>query len=235
MWNKKKNTYDSTDVSYQGGMKYGSNIHQAAIKTNQIVWDMIKVLNKKGLFGFHFLSELGTRKTIVNVFHNDKAMLSRAKRELQGFQSIDDLIIIYRVKQKKEKNYVKAAIILLLILATVGLAGAGIGYYLYAQTSFFAPDSQKKSAIVEQFDNNGTKQTIEVDIQMLTALKESFENSLMTSSYDIKSTTFTKSCEYGESRFIYSFFSFLNSRPFIFFTKKLISFSKISLFLELLS
>ena len=175
MWNKKKNTYDSTDVSYQGGMKYGSNIHQVAIKTNQIVWDMIKVLNKKGLFGFHFSSKLGTQKTIVNVFHNDKAMLSRAKRELQEFQSIDDLIIIYRVKQKKEKNYVKAAIILLLILATVGLAGAGIGYYLYAQTSFFAPDSQKKSAIVEQFDNNETKQTIEVDIQMLTALKESFE------------------------------------------------------------
>ena len=175
MWNKKKNTYSSTDVSYQSGMKYGSDIHQVAIKTNQIVWDMIKILNKKGLFGFHFSSELGTRKTIVNVLHYDKAMLSHAKRELQEFQSIDDLIILYRIKQKKEKNHVRVVVVLMLILATVVLVGAGIGYYLYTQTGFFTPDSQKKSAIIEQFDNNETKQTIEVDIQTLTALKESFE------------------------------------------------------------
>lgn len=173
MWTKKENTYNSTDVNYQGGVKYGSDIHHVTVKTNQVVWDMIKVLDQKGLYGFHFSAKLGTQKTIINIKHENEEMLHQAKQALIDFEDTKNMLFLYKTEPKEERNYVKIAIILLSFLGSMALIGTGIGYYLYTQTDFFKTSSLSLSTLKER--SEGEPQTIEVDIQTLNALKESFE------------------------------------------------------------
>ncbi|HHH19184.1 MAG TPA: tetratricopeptide repeat protein, partial [Campylobacterales bacterium] len=134
----------------------------------------IKLLDQKQLYGFHCAAKLGTKKTIISVTHSGEMLLMRAKRELRGFQSTDGIMVLYKIKQKRERNYVKIAIVSLLLLGGVGLVGAGVGYYLYTQTDLFSPDKETDTSLMATLGDDHV-QTLEVDIETLTALKESFE------------------------------------------------------------
>ena len=100
----KKNTYESTEVTYDGGVEYGSDIHAVAIRSNKIVWDMIKILDKNMLFGFHFKTELAKYRTIIVMTHLDEDMIDKAKHLLTDFNNIPDVLFLAKVKKKKSSN-----------------------------------------------------------------------------------------------------------------------------------
>lgn len=167
----KKNSYESTDVTYHGGVEYGSDIHNVTIRTNQIVWDMIKILDRNELFGFHFQTKISTHKTIIIMRHKDQEMLDRAKNILVDFKYIPDVLFLSKLKKQKESKKILKIIfgIALLSIAIFGLYEFGL--YLYNHKSLYFPKEEKKTKIVDE--NNIT--VIKLDIQKLKAIKESFD------------------------------------------------------------
>lgn len=172
MWKNKKNTYESTDVIYHGGMKYGADIHGVTLKVNKIIWDMIKILDKEELFGFHFTAKIGVNKSIVMIRHDDEEMLEKAKRLLREFQEIQNLLILMKLNQEKGKSRAKVWISIFLVLLLTAAIGMGLYYYYY---------NQKRSVPIEEKIKLSTSQEpiiekVEIDIKTLKALQESFTN-----------------------------------------------------------
>jgi len=168
LWIKKKNYYDSTEVNHEGGKKYGSDIHAIAIRTNHIIWDMIKALDSKELFGFYFTAKISVKKTIIIMHHEDKEMLNIGKETLRDFHDIENVLFLAKIKKPKPK---KNIVLLLMALLVIPLLLVG-GYFLYGHNiELFIEKSftQKSNNVI------GTE-TIEIDINALKAMQKSFDN-----------------------------------------------------------
>jgi len=166
----KKNTYESTDVTYDGGVEYGSDIHAVAIRTNHIVWDMIKILDKNELFGFHFQTKMAKHKTIIIMTHSDQDMIDRAKKLLFDFNDISGVLFLIKVKKEERSRKALKIVLALSILALILFTLFEIGLYFYKNYSYYFSD-EKETKIVD--DNNIT--VIKLDIKKLKAIQESFD------------------------------------------------------------
>jgi tetratricopeptide (TPR) repeat protein len=166
-----KNTYESTDVTYDGGVEYGSDIHGITIKINHIIWDMIKILDKNNLFGFHFKSKISKHKTIIIMMHKDKLMLNKAKYLLHNFKDIPNIVLIPKLKKdKKNHKFLKFFIFILLVsLLIFGLGWLGVYFYNNYRSNF--NNDIESSNILDV--NNTT--VIKLDVQKLKAIKDSFD------------------------------------------------------------
>jgi len=171
LWKNKKNTYESTDVIYHGGVKYGSDIHGVTLKVNKIIWDMIKILDKEALFGFHLTAKIGVNKSIVIVRHKDTEMLNKAKQLLKEFQEIQNLLILMKTYQEQKKSGAKFWIRIVIILLLLAAVGTGLFYYYNHMKN--VPIEQK---IKLSTNEDPIIEKVEIDIKTLKALQESFEN-----------------------------------------------------------
>jgi len=165
-----KNTYENTDVTYNGGVEYGSDIHGVSIRTNQIIWDMIKILDRNLLFGFHFRAKISTHKTIIIMTHKEQTMIDKAKKLLVDFQDIPNIMFLAKIKEEKKKHRLFKAFILILLLSIILFGLFELGLYWYNHKSFHFKEDKKSSVI----DVNNTT-TIKLDIKKLKAIQESFD------------------------------------------------------------
>jgi len=166
-----KNSYENTDVTFHGGVEYGSDIHGVSIRTNQIVWDMIKILDKNMMFGFHFSAKISTHKTVIVMTHTDINMLNKAKHLLTDFNNIPNIIILSKVKQEEKRDRLFKILLIIFILAIVLFGLFEIGLYLYNSKSFLFNQDNKRDFLLDA--NNTT--TVKIDVKKLKALKESFD------------------------------------------------------------
>jgi Tfp pilus assembly protein PilF len=185
MFGKDKNSYDDTSVMRQGGKEYGSDIHGVALRVNKHVWDMLKVLKKKKLFGFHFSARLGVKNTVVIMTHKDRDMLNLGQKALHEFQDIDGIIILSKVKKShdfkndlivesssdvpwKSKTGISTIIATLLIIS-------GAVYYIMKQNQEkkIIPKEDNLTIAEKQVD---IEKNIEINIQLMNALSRSFDN-----------------------------------------------------------
>ena len=164
MGKKSKNTYESTEVNFKGGLNYGSNIHAVSIEINHTVWEMIKVLDAKELFGFHFIAKIGTKKTILILLHKDEDMLKQAKKLLKHFY--DKPNILFLTKIKKEKTNIVALIKFILLLFFLSFLVMGVYFW------FIEHDSKKTSSPSIKMEEPIISSKIEIDIEKLRIFKE---------------------------------------------------------------
>jgi len=170
----KKNTYEATEVNNGGGVEYGSDIHGVTIRTNHIVWDMIKVLDKNLLFGFHFQTKISTHKTIIIMTHPDQDMIDKAKHLLVDFNDILGVLFFAKVKKiKRDKRELKIALGFT-ILALILFGIFEIGLYFYKNYSYYFP-TEKKSKLLDKADKNGSVTVVKLDVKKLKAIQESFD------------------------------------------------------------
>ena len=171
---KKSNTYIPTDVTVQNRKSYKPNLHARTLKVNQTIWDMIKILDKSELYGFHFEAKIASKSTFVTLIHDDIELLKEAKRRLKTFADAEGVVLIAKVKKQKSAKVIW--IVLGTILVTVifslilfNLYGDKIlsSFNLLNTTSPKSYNTQQP--IVEEI--------VEVDIEKLKALKDSFSNS----------------------------------------------------------
>ena len=171
---KKRNTYEPTDVTYGGGDEYGANIHGVCIQVNQYVWDMIKILNQNGLYGFHFEAKLGKNKTIVILRHEHQKLLDKGKFLLKDAHEYSEIIFLTRLKKKKNSKTVWIILGLILFLTL----GGWLLSSLYQKKIIFNFDTSK-SFIKDNFINEKKEihvEEVEIDIAKLKALKEIFDD-----------------------------------------------------------
>jgi tetratricopeptide (TPR) repeat protein len=164
-----KNSYENTDVAYKGGLEYGSDIHGVSIRTNQIIWDMIKVLDRNMLFGFHFKAKISTHKTIIIMTHKEQEMLDKAKKLLRDFNN-SGIIILAKIKEEKRNRRLLKIATLIIALSALLYALFEGGLYLYNNSSFYF-NSKGEQKILDA--NNTT--TVKLDIRKLKAMQESFD------------------------------------------------------------
>jgi hypothetical protein len=160
-------------VSYGGGDEYGANIHGICIQVNQYVWDMIKILDNNGLYGFHFEAKLGKTKTIVILRHENKELLDKAKYLLKDSHEYSDMVFLTRLKKKKNSKMVWIILWIILFLVLT----SWLLFSLYEKKIIFNFDSSSSSI---QNQSIGDKseihvEEIEIDIEKLKAFKDAFD------------------------------------------------------------
>ena len=181
----KKNSYDDTSVMEQGGKEYGSDIHGVAVSVNKIVWDMLKVLKEKQLYGFHFSAKLGIKNTIIIMMHEDREMLNKGLKALHSFQTIKGIIILAKVfKSKGSKKKVleentkgpiwKSKTGISTIIGTMILISVSIYYYVKHTQKDNKHLNKINTTIVKKEIN--IEKRMDVNIQILNALSKSFDN-----------------------------------------------------------
>ncbi|SFV65070.1 TPR repeat-containing protein [hydrothermal vent metagenome] len=184
--NSRRNTYDDTSVMEDGGKEYGSDIHGVALRVNKTVWDMLKVLKEKKLFGFHFSAKVGLKNTVVIMTHKDRDMLNLGQKALHGFQNIDDIIILGKVgeNQGSTKSVVikegggdvpwKGKTGISTIIITLLLIAGGV-YYILKQNQEKKKEPIGNNSIIEKKEVN-IKKNIEINVEMMNTLSKSFDN-----------------------------------------------------------
>ena len=171
---KKTNTYIPTDVIAQNKKTYNANLHAKSLKINQIIWDMIKILNKFELYGFHFEAKIGSTRTFVTLMHEDEALLEEAKKRLKFIAEDEGVRLLSKVKERKSSKIIW--IILGIILAITVIFSMTFSFYgdkiLYKFNYLINPPIEvhkQHQPIVEKI--------VEVDIEKLKILKDSFSKS----------------------------------------------------------
>lgn len=165
----RKNSYENTDVTDGGGVEYGSDIHGVAIRTNQIIWDMIKILDKNELFGFHFKAKIAKHKTVIIMTHEEQEMIDRAKRLLRDFSDIPDIVLRGKIKKEKKDSKLIKLVALMAIISLIGFILFEIGLYFYNHQYIFHQKDLKVT------DSNDTV-VVKLDVAKLKAIKDSFES-----------------------------------------------------------
>ena len=181
-----KNTYDDTSVARAGGQNHGSDIHGVALRINKIIWDMLKVLKREKLFGFHFSAKIGSKKTVVIMTHKDRDMLNRGQKRLHEFQDIDDMIILAKVDTKskgtkedslvlgqekstpwRSKTSISSIIVTMFIIS-------GVVYYMTKKGQNEKKEVEDNTTIeTTQVD---IEKNIEINVEMMNVLSKSFDN-----------------------------------------------------------
>jgi len=169
----KKNTYESADVTYHGGEEFGSDIHNVAIRTNHIVWDMIKILDKNMLFGFHFQTKLSTHKIIIVMIHEDHEMLEKAKKLLHDFHDLPNVLFLPKLKKKKNNIKILKILTALILLGLFLFGIYQLILYLYKNNKFHFQPQDKQIKTIKSNEDNIT--VVKIDIQKLKAIKETFD------------------------------------------------------------
>jgi tetratricopeptide (TPR) repeat protein len=178
---KKKNTYEATDITDNGASEHMSSLHHKCIRTNKYVWDMMKVLDKEEMYGFHFETKVGKTKTLVILYHDEKVALNKAQKLLRNVEKNGDILFLTKLREQKKKSRLGLVIfisILFLVMATVILN------FLYKMGHFefmleASPSTQSvQSSNIDTMNENNDEPIVEeivVDIQKLELLKEGFE------------------------------------------------------------
>ena len=164
----RKNTYENTDVTDGGGVEYGSDIHGVAIRTNQLIWDMIKILDRNELFGFHFKARIAKHKTVIIMTHAEKEMIDKAKHLLRDFSDIPDIVLKGKIKREKGDRRLLKISILIAIISIIGFILFEIGLYFYNNKYLFYHKEFKKNDINDTI-------VVKLDVTKLKAIKDSFE------------------------------------------------------------
>jgi len=165
----KKNSYESVDVTVDGGVNFGSDIHGEALRINRLIWDIVDFLDKKNLYGFHIKPVITKNKITIILFHTDKNLLKKGKNLLKNFIDLSDIILIARLKREDNR---KRRWILYMVVALI-LASAllfFIGNLIFKHYSLLF-ESQR----VQKEDSNGTVE-VKIDIKKLKALQESIKS-----------------------------------------------------------
>ena len=177
MLNRQKNYYEATDVNSGGGKQYGSDIHGVTIQTNQVIWDMIKVLDKNEQYGFYFTAKIAIKKTIIIMYHEDEKMLERGKKLLKDFYDIPKFLFLAKIKKSKSGRKLKAWILALSLLSLL----MGSGYFVYLNKEYFIELSkalfpvQERSSTERNESEEIVEEVVQIDIKKLKALQESFD------------------------------------------------------------
>lgn len=169
MFRNKKNFYDSTKVDRNGGKEYGSDIHAVSIRTNHIIWDMIKELDREELFGFYFTANISLHKTVIIMHHEDKFMLKEGREKLKGFHDISNVLLLTKVIVFKPKKGVARLVTILSIILLSSLGSYFVYIYkdkIFAHRTIFSIESSR-----DEFET----ENIEIDVKKLRMLKENFE------------------------------------------------------------
>jgi hypothetical protein len=183
---KNKNTYENTDITDSGASKHMSGLHNRCVRTNQYIWDMMKVLDKQEMYGFHFQTKVGKKKILVILHHEDKEQLEKAQKILKNVDKNSDVLFLTKLKEKKEHSKIWIIIfssIFLFIIATFILN------FLYKQgylNSMIEKVQLVKNVQEHQLENKAVEkkpmvEEIVIDIEKLKLLKESFEEDNVTS------------------------------------------------------
>jgi len=168
---KKTNTYIPTDVTVQNKKLYNPNLHAKSLKVNQIIWDMIKILDKSGLYGFHFEAKIGSDRTFVTLLHEDEELLHEAKQRLNLIAKEEGVLLLPRVKKKKSRKVMWIALGTLLVLTLILL----MIFNLYGDKVLSKFNHLNASSLkVNKSQQPIVEEIIEVDIKKLKALKDSF-------------------------------------------------------------
>jgi len=174
---RKQNHYEATEVNRGGGKQYGSDIHGATIHTNQIIWDMIKILDKNELYGFYFTAKIAVKKTIVFMYHEDEEMLERGKKLLKDFHNIPKFLFLTKIRKAKSKKNIKAWIIALSMLSLL----MGSAYFVYLNQEYFIKSAKALFPVKETISEKDSEskeiveEVVQIDIKKLKVLQESFE------------------------------------------------------------
>jgi tetratricopeptide (TPR) repeat protein len=184
--NTQKNTYDDTSVVKQGGQDYGSDIHGVALRINRIIWDMLKILKREKLFGFHFSSKIGSKKTVVIMTHKDRDMLNLGQKKLHEFQDIDGMILLAKVATKSSKNSEEGSMVMGREKSTqwkskTTISSIIITMLVISVTVYYMTKKSQEEKKVEDNTTIGTKsvdveKNIEINIKMMNTLSKSFDN-----------------------------------------------------------
>ena len=171
---KKDNTSIPTDVTTQNKKSYNPNLHARTIKVNQTIWDMIKILDKSELYGFHFEAKVASKKTFVVLIHEDKELLEEAKKRLKDIAEDRDVFLISKVKKRESNRLIWIVLGVIFSLVIIFLILFNLyGDKVLSKFTYLNSSSQKiynqKQPIVEKI--------VEVDIEKLKILKDSFSNS----------------------------------------------------------
>ena len=177
MLSRQKNYYEATDVNSGGGQQYGSDIHGVTIQTNQIIWDMIKILEENEQYGFHFTAKIAVKKTIMIMYHEDEKMLERGKKLLKEFYDVPKFLFLAKVKKPKSRKNLKVWIFIISMLSLL----MGSAYFVYLNQEYFIKASEALFPVKEKItkESNESEEIVEevvqIDIKKLQALQESFD------------------------------------------------------------
>ena len=170
---KKTNTYIPTDVTVQNKKAYNANLHAKSLKINQLIWDMIKVLDKHELYGFHFEAKIGSRRTFVTLIHEDETLLKKAKEKLKLIAEDGDVILLSKVKKKKSNKTMWIILSTILALSLIFLMLFNI-YGDRLLSKFNHLNNTPQEVYKEHYPI--VEEIVEVDIEKLKILKDSFSN-----------------------------------------------------------
>jgi len=178
---KNKNTYKNAEITESAATSHLSALHNSTIRINQYVWDMMKMLEKEEMFGFHFEAKLGAKKVLIILHHEDKEALKKAQQLLSVFKRERDFLFLTKVTENSgidKRWFIFYFFILLVIfLLIVSAFYPKDGFNLFTKSS----SEVVPKLITQTSEKNITVEEIEVDIEKLKALKESFEEQNSTS------------------------------------------------------
>lgn len=179
---KNKNTYENTDITDNGANEHMSSLHHKCIRTNKYVWDMIKVLDKEEMYGFHFETKVGKTKTLVILYHDEKVALNKAQKLLRNVEKNSDILFLTKLRKQKKKGRLGLVIFIsLLFLVMLGVIANFLykmGHFDFLLEGSLSTKSVQSSNVDRVSENNDDEPIIEeivVDIQKLELLKEGFD------------------------------------------------------------
>ena len=184
---KKKNTYQSTDITASGANKHMSGIHNKCIRTNQYVWDMMKVLDRQEMYGFHFEAKVGVKKIMVILHHESQNQLDTAQKILKNVAKNADVLFLTKLKEKKTNKLGMIFFISIFSLVIMTLIVSLLfknGYFDSLIKTVQSKEIIEQSNIKKVFsigENEPVVEEIVIDIEKLKLLKESFEEQNSTS------------------------------------------------------
>ncbi len=171
---KKTNTYIPTEVTLETRKNYNANVHSKTLKMNQVIWNMIKILDKSELYGFHFEAKLGAKKTFVTLIHKDAELIKKAKERLKRIAEDENVVLFSKIKEQKSSKTVWIIVGTIFVTTLI----SWVIFTVYGDLIFSAfnhsnnnyQESNKQlQPVIEQ--------KIEIDVQKLKMLKDSFSES----------------------------------------------------------
>lgn len=183
---KNKNTYDNTDITDSGAKKHMSGIHNRCVRTNQYIWDMMKVLDKEKMYGFHFQTKVGSQKIMVILHHEDKVALDKAQKILKNVAKNSDILFLIKLKEKKEYGRIWIIAFITIFVSIIVIFIVSFFYkqgYLDSMIERLQSEEmvQEYKDEIEVDQEKPMVEEIVVDIEKLKLLKESFDEDNATS------------------------------------------------------
>lgn len=196
---KNKNTYENTEIMESGVEEHLTSLHSRCVRTNQYVWDRMKILDEAEMYGFHFEAKVGKEKILVVLHHEERVALNKAQKILKNVEKNGDVLFLTKLKKKKAASNRRLtlfiAILLLVIVTFVMSFLYKMGYlnFLLDDLSFTKSVEESHLKIENDTKEEPIVEEIVVDIEKLELLKEGFDeqNSSALSPNVLKALTLT--------------------------------------------